>query len=172
MMVGITRISVLLCALLICVLSISARADADEVNKVTLKDLSFITGKWQGKMGGSTIEEYWSFPSGDNMIGMFRMIKDGRASLYELCVIEQTAGGPVLRLKQFRAGLIPREEKEEEVTLALIGFVKDKATFEAMDKHLKLIFHRVSPEQLNISLDRVGKDGKRSTTDFKYTLTK
>jgi Domain of unknown function (DUF6265) len=167
-----TWTSVLLCALLVPVFSIVTSADSDEVNKVTLKDLSFMTGKWQGKLGDSTIEEYWSFPSGDNMIGMFRMIKDGRASLYELCVIEQTAGGPVLRLRHFRAGLIPREEKEEEVTLALVGFVKDKATFETMDKHLKIIFHRVSPAQLNISLDRVEKEGKRSTTDFKYTLTK
>jgi hypothetical protein len=31
-------------------------------------------------------------------------------------------------------------------------------------------FHRVSVSELTISLDRAGKDGNRSTTEFKFKL--
>jgi hypothetical protein len=158
-------------AALTTILVTAASARAQTISKVALQDLSFITGKWQGTLGSTMIEEHWTAPAGDNMLGMFRMVRDGKASLYELNVIEQTAEGPVLRLKHFRPGLVPREEKVEEVTFTLVDCAKDKATFEAMDKHLKLSFQRVSANELTISLDRAAPGGKRSTTDFKFKLT-
>ncbi len=154
------------------VLLSSNSVSADDLSKVTLQDLSFVTGKWLAQEGGFDIEEHWTTPAGNNMIGMMRMAKDGKASMYELCVIEQTATGPVLRIRHFRAAMVPREEKPEEITFALVDLAKDKATFEAQDKHLKIIYHRLSVNELTISLDRAGQDGKRSVVDFRYKWAK
>jgi uncharacterized protein DUF6265 len=150
----------------------SLTARADDLSKVTVQDLSFMAGKWLGQEGGFDLEEHWSTPAGNNLIGMMRMARDGKASMYELCVIEQTATGPVLRIRHFRAAMVPREEKPEEITFTLVDFAKDKATFEAQDKHLKISYHRLSANELTISLDRAGPDGKRSVVDFRYKLAK
>ena len=154
------------------VLLSSISVKADDLSKVTVQDLSFMAGKWMGQEGGFDIEEHWTTPANNNMIGMMRMAKDGKASMYELCVIEQTATGPVLRIRHFRAAMVPREEKPEEITFTLVDFAKDKATFEAQDKHLKIVYHRLSANELTISLDRAGQDGKRSVVDFRYKLAK
>lgn len=162
----------LLGLLLSAVLAGSVCVRADDLSKVTIHDLSFMAGKWLGQEGGFELEEHWSTPAGNNLIGMMRMAKDGQASMYELCVIEQTAAGPILRIRHFRAAMVPRDEKPEEITFSLVELAKDKATFEAQDKHLKLIYHRLSANELTISLERAGPDGKRSLVDFRYKLAK
>ena len=66
-------------------------------SKVTLRDLSFISGLWQAEWAGGLGEEHWSPSSGDSMVGTFRFVKDGKARFYEFMLIEATPDGPVLR---------------------------------------------------------------------------
>jgi hypothetical protein len=157
-------------AVLVSVTMLCAAAYGDDLSKVSLADLSFISGKWQGSIGTSTIEEHWMAPSGDNMLGMYRIMKDGKGTMYELCIIEQTPNGPVLKIKHFNPGLVGWEDKTESATFGLIAFEKNKATFEILDKQSKLIFHRASAGELIVTLDKAGKDGKRPASVFKYTL--
>jgi hypothetical protein len=58
----------------------------------TLSELSWITGDWQTAAGGKAqIEEHWTAPSADSMIGMGRTIAGGKTMEFEYLRIEQRA---------------------------------------------------------------------------------
>jgi hypothetical protein len=57
-----------------------------------LSELSWITGDWQTAAGGKAqIEEHWTSPSTDSMIGMGRTIAGGKTVEFEYLRIEQRA---------------------------------------------------------------------------------
>lgn len=66
-----------------------------------LKSLAFLTGTWSGTMEGDPVEETWSAPRGDSIIGMFRWQHEGQTTLFELLAIKNEQGTPVLRLRHF-----------------------------------------------------------------------
>ena len=89
---------------------------------VTLEDLAFISGHSRGEVDGGIADEEWSRPIGDTMMGMYCYVKDGRVKMYEMMAIEQTANGPVLRLKHYNAGLQAWEEKTKVWDFPLVRF--------------------------------------------------
>jgi hypothetical protein len=139
---------------------------------VSLADLSsVITGSWGADWAGGFGEEQWSAPSGDSMVGTFRFVKDGKARFYELMLIEQTAEGPVLRLKHFNPGLIGWEEKAQVYSYPLVEYRQGLAAFERPDKQTRLTFRRTSTDTLSVVLDQT-KDGKQTSDEFKFRLLK
>ena len=106
------------------------QAGSSSPSKVTLSDLGFISGLWQAEWAGGLGEEHWSSSSGDSMVGTFRFVKDGKARFYEFMLIEQTADGPVLRLKHFNPGLIGWEEKAQVYSYPLTEYRQTVAIFE------------------------------------------
>jgi Domain of unknown function (DUF6265) len=135
--------------------------------KATLADVAFIAGTGTGTLRGGAIEEQWAAPAGDSMMGMFRYTKDGRAVFYEFMLIEQTATGPVLRLKHFNPGLIGWEEKAEVFSYPLVELQPRRAVFERPDKQTRLTFDGTSGRQLIVTLDQM-KNGKQESSSFTY----
>ena len=136
-----------------------------------LADLEFITGRWSGELDGGTTDEHWSAPSGDNMMGVFRYVKSGKAVFYEMLLIEMTASGPVLRLKHFTPGLIGWEEKDQVYSYPLVELAKNKAAFERPDKQTRMTFQRTSADSMVVVLERM-KEGKMIPEEFKYQRAK
>jgi hypothetical protein len=64
-------------------------ADADQAPKVALADLSWMAGSWSGTSRGIEMEEHWTAPKGNSMIGMHRDVGKGRTMLFEFLRIEQ-----------------------------------------------------------------------------------
>lgn len=139
--------------------------------KVSLADLSFITGLWRAEFGGGLGEEHWSASSGDSMVGTFRFVKDDSAHFYEFMLIEQTNKGLVLRLKHFNPGLIGWEEKAQVHSYPLIEFHKGLAIFEQVDKKSRLTFHRTAKDALLVLLEQT-RDGKQDSEEFSFKLVK
>lgn len=81
----------------------TAAALADEC----LQPLAWLGGVWVGDVNGDRVEETWSEPSHDSILGMFRWQSKGRTTLYELLSIKAQAGVAVLRLRHFDAGFEP-----------------------------------------------------------------
>jgi len=76
----------------------------------TLADLAPLAGTWRGAIPGAAgeavVEEIWSEPLGDTIVGLFRWIAPGgRASMVELLSIREEPEGLVLRLLQRGATL-------------------------------------------------------------------
>ena len=129
---------------------ISNSSNAQNATTGSLKDISFLDGRWKGNYNGGTIEASWTAPEGDNIVGFIRMVKDGKATLYELFAFEQTEKGPVAHVKHFKPGMISLEEKEVSDTYNFIEAKKNEALFEKDDISVRIIYERRSQNQLVI----------------------
>jgi hypothetical protein len=104
---------------------------AQAVPKSSLADVRFIAGHWQGTASfGGSVEALFSVPTGDNMLGTMRMMKDDKATLYEILVLEQTEPGVTLAVKHFKPGLLGQEEKDQADRYALIERGDGRVVFE------------------------------------------
>lgn len=95
-----------------------------------IQDLSWISGNWKGKAFGGQVQEIWSAPDGKSMMGMFRLVKEGEVSFYELMVIREVDDSLILQLKHFSQSLEGWEEKDESMEFPLVKISEDKVWFE------------------------------------------
>jgi len=132
-----------------------------------LDDLAWLAGTWlQEDETGLLMEETWSAPRADAMVGMLRMAQRGKVNLYELMSIELegpagSAGGPlipgqepgaggapqrlVLRLRHFHRGLAPWEaEKDGPLTFSVLRLQPNEVVFEdpARDFPNRVLYRR------------------------------
>lgn len=64
---------------------------ADEV-PAKVDSLAWLTGTWQCHRGSSLVEEHWTRPAGQTMLGMGRTLKDGHTAEFEFLRIEERDG--------------------------------------------------------------------------------
>jgi hypothetical protein len=62
---------------------------AEQTAKPSLTDLAWLAGSWAGNSGGIAMEEHWTAPKGDSMIGIHRDVGKGRTLSFEFLRIEQ-----------------------------------------------------------------------------------
>jgi hypothetical protein len=136
-----------------------------------IKELAFMSGKWVTQNDWGDMEENWSVPFGNSMMCSYRCVKDGKVIFYEFIVIEQTATGPVMKLRHFSPGNIGWEEKDKPYEYPLTFLEPDRARFERPDKKTALTFQRTAKDKLLVILEREDKDGKWVQDEFKYTLS-
>ncbi|HMQ16072.1 MAG TPA: DUF6265 family protein [Phycisphaerae bacterium] len=95
-------------------------------------DLAFLAGVWQERSPAGLVEETWSQPRHENMVGMLRWLKaDGSPRLYELLTLTKEDGQVVLRIRHFDPpDLAPwASESERPTTLRLRDLHERKAVF-------------------------------------------
>ncbi|GAM97197.1 hypothetical protein U91I_00822 [alpha proteobacterium U9-1i] len=73
---------------------------------------SWLAGRWVGEGLGGVIEETWSSAAGGQMVGHFRLVRDGAPEFYELMLLDVTEAGLRLRLKHFNPDFTGWEEKD------------------------------------------------------------
>jgi hypothetical protein len=86
----------------------------------SLPDLKWLTGIWMGSNGDQYIEEHWSLPVANQLIGMFRMVQAGTPVFYEFMTIGLEDNLITLSIKHFNPGLIGWEHKDQAVTYDLV----------------------------------------------------
>lgn len=133
----------------------------------TLSQLSFIAGSWRGEIDGAVIEERWSPPEGDNMIGMFRLVRDGEGVFYEFMTIAQAGDTPVLRIRHFGQGLEAWEEKDALDPYPLVELDSSRAVFENVNGAVRLTYERDGADILTITLEHK-EDGNTRTEIFTF----
>jgi hypothetical protein len=70
------------------IVSLSAAVSAQTI-KPTIAELSWLAGSWNGESKGIQMEEHWTQPGGNSMVGMHRDVGTGRTLLFEFLRIEQ-----------------------------------------------------------------------------------
>ena len=73
-------------ALAFAVIALLSRSDQSA--KPSLNELSWMTGSWTGVTGGVDMEEHWTAPKGNSMIGIHRDVAKGRTVSFEFLSIE------------------------------------------------------------------------------------
>ncbi|MHC4599360.1 MAG: DUF6265 family protein [Planctomycetota bacterium] len=130
----------------------------DGLSSATLMDLDWLAGSWIGEKDGEPIEEHWSRPAGDALMGMFRWVKEGKVFFYEFMTIDDGEEGLTLRIKHFNPGLIGWEEKDDAFSCVLSQVDAGVAVFAARKEKepLWLVFEKTE-EGLDITFDAEGK---------------
>lgn len=131
--------------------------------KASLADLSWLIGHWTGTGLGGVSEEVWAGPAGGAMMGMYRLVVNGKVQFYELMNLVEENGSLVLRLKHFNADFTAWEEKDRFVSFPLVKLGKNEAWFSG------LTFRRVDENQLQIFLSMRGSDGTVREERFELT---
>lgn len=126
-----------------------------------IEDVLWITGHWQGEALGGLVEEIWSHPAGDAMMGSFRLMKKDTIQFYEFQLIQEIEGTLVVKVKHFNNDLTAWEEKSEYVTFPLVKIEDNRAYFE------KLTYEKQDANHLNIYLAMKTKTGFHEVV-FRY----
>lgn len=128
-----------------------------------LEDVAWLAGHWRGEQWGGIIDEVWSSPLGNSMMGMFRLVVDGKVKFYEFVTITEERGTLMLRLKHFHGNLKGWEEKDETIDFPLVTVSPDKVYFDG------ITLERVSGREMNVYVELEDADtGERNETTFRY----
>lgn len=128
-------------------------AEGQTSPKATLADVAWLAGNWIGTGLGGVSEEIWSKPAGGAMMGVYRLIVDGKPVFYEMMWLIEQEDSIVLRLKHFRPDLVGWEEKDKTVDFKFVGREGNRLNFSG------LTFDRVDSKNLKIYLALKQKDG-------------
>lgn len=126
----------------------------------TISDFAWIAGHWKGESMGGQFEETWNPPLGDSMIGMFKLVKEGKVVFTELVMIARFDGEFKMRVKHFDKNFHGWEEKNKFMEFPFVSVSKDKAVFKG------LVMERISQNRLKTTVDvKEGGELKKITFD-------
>ncbi|MDP3313237.1 DUF6265 family protein [Lutibacter sp.] len=130
--------------------------------KTTLNDVSWIAGNWEGQQLGGNLEEIWMPPHGDSMMGVFKLVVDGKVQFYEIMTISEENETLIFRIKHFNNNLSGWEEKDESEVFQLVKVEPTKVYFN------DFTFEKISNTELNIYVIFKDKLGNEEEVLFKY----
>ena len=119
----------------------------------TLADMAWLAGRWEGEGLGGRVEEVWSPADGGAMMGMFRLVREGKPVFYEFLTLRETERGLAMQLKHFNPDMTGWEEREKFVEFLYVGSEGKRVFFEG------LTFDRSEEGQLTVHLAIRRKDG-------------
>lgn len=138
----------------------------------SIKQLTFIHGRWTGQSkSGAFVEEYWSAPEGDSMVGYCRFIKDGKTSFYELLAIVKHAEDIVLRMKHLDGEFVAWSDKEEAGDCKLVSSTATEAVFDNgnAQHRVKVTYRKTDANTMHVDVEDTA-EGKTTLHPFEYKL--
>ncbi|HEY7614183.1 MAG TPA: DUF6265 family protein [Gemmatimonadales bacterium] len=121
-----------------------------------LADLAFMAGCWRGPSGdGTTIEEYYTAPAENLMLGVSRYTKGGRVTSYEFSTIAREGTEIVLT---------PRPSGQQPAPFRLTRLDSNGAVWEnpQHDFPTLIAYQRQSKDSLVARIEGPGREGKQS----------
>lgn len=110
----------------------SASPGASSRKAATIQDAAWLTGRWVGTGLGGELEEVWSAPAGGQMVGHFRMLRDGKPAFYEFLLLDVAEGGLRMRLKHFNPDHTAWEDKDDWATFSPMSSGTDELAFSGL----------------------------------------
>lgn len=135
-----------------------------QLNTYSISDLKWLSGSWEGEAFGGRVEEFWSSPSSNAMMGMFRLLLNNKDRLYEFLIIEESEKNIAMKFKHISSGYTELEDKP--IILNLINLTDDHATFSSDDSSLVISYHIINEDELNIELLSSKENNKEIITIF------
>jgi uncharacterized protein DUF6265 len=146
-----------------------AAVSRSEPGGTSVSTLAWMAGRWRGDSDSTRLEEHWSVPAGDCMMGMFRAVRSGKVRTYEFMSLEQDAGGVLMRIKRFDPGLVGREERDRAIVFRLTRSSYREAVFEddAAESPKRLTYRRSGRDSMYVRLERL-QGGEHKVMDFRF----
>jgi hypothetical protein len=120
-----------------------------------LSDLGFMAGCWRGLMpSGTTIEEFYTTPSSNLIVGTTRYIRNGRTVEFEFTRIDQTDSGVVIT---------PHPKGVRSVSFAPKTIDRSRAVWEnaSHDFPQRILYTRVADDTLVARIEGRTRSGDR-----------
>ncbi|MCZ7602398.1 MAG: hypothetical protein C4543_05675 [Ignavibacteriales bacterium] len=112
-----------------------------------IENLNWLEGTWTSEKWGGIVEEYWSAPNGNSIIGMFRLINEGKVQFTEHWILSEYDGNLALRLRHFNPDFTGWEEKDEYLEFPFQKMGDDFIQFKGLRYEL------VSSTEIKVTLD-------------------
>jgi hypothetical protein len=144
-------------------------AEGEKSPPATIADMGWYQGRWTGSGLGGYNEEIWSPPRDGMMMGMYRMLKDGKPVFYELLIITEESGSLMIKLKHFHPDLRGWEERDADaaVKFPFVAKKDNRLYFDGMT------FERVADDRVKVYLVIENrKDGSVREETFEYLRAK
>ncbi|MBX3113278.1 MAG: hypothetical protein KF836_01815 [Fimbriimonadaceae bacterium] len=137
-----------------------------------IDQLAFFAGHWQGTRGDAWVEEWWSAPKDNIMMGSFRMHSKGKLAFSESIRLSITENSVEMGLKHFSTDFTGWEEKNETTTFVLTAVKPNQAIFYHPDeKANSWIIYTRKGDEMTASLQR-SADTPPESQLFKFRLVK
>ena len=138
-----------------------------------LAALSWLAGHWVTKRFDDQLEEIWSAPKGDSMMGMFRWIKGGKASIYELCTITVEDDDLIFRIRHFHGPKLDAwEDKEAALTLKATNLEPNVVAFQTSKIDMPRIYgFEKTDTGITVRIEGL-REGKPVGDEFKFRPAK
>jgi hypothetical protein len=107
----------------------------ENIPRARIEAIAWLAGRWVGGDPGESTEEIWSPPVGNSMMGIFRLVKNGKVIFYEFCTITEENESLVLKIKHFDSRLNGWEEKNVAVIFPLVKLAATDAYFDGLTYH-------------------------------------
>jgi hypothetical protein len=130
--------------------------------KAKVADLAWLAGHWIGEGLGGTTEEVWAPPLGNSMMGMYRLVKNGKVVFSELLFLVEKHDSVVLRLKHFDADFKGWEAKDVALSFPLVKLGPKEAYFDG------ITFRKRADGSLRAFVAIRKKDGTIKEEEFRY----
>ena len=144
------------------------------IESSSMKRMEFLEGAWSASMGGDTVEEVWSAPSGTHLMGMMRWVKaDESIMLMELMSITIEDTGFVMYLRHFDGALTPwASEADGPLKFRLADMDRnEKVRWEPVDGDATdvgaITYHRQTKKDMTVTVEF---GGDRAPLVFAMTL--
>jgi hypothetical protein len=121
-----------------------------------LSDLGFMAGCWRGlTRSGTTIEEFYTTPSSNLIVGATRYVRDGRTVDFEFTRIDQTDSGAVIT---------PHPKGMRSVSFAPKTIARNRAVWEnpTHDFPQRILYTRVADDTLVARIEGRTPSGERA----------
>jgi uncharacterized protein DUF6265 len=121
-----------------------------------VSDLGFMAGCWRGlTRSGTTIEEYYTPPSSNLIVGATRYVRDGRVVDFEFTRIDQTDSGAVIT---------PHPKGVRSVSFAPKVVERNRAVWEnpTHDFPQRILYTRVADDTLVARIEGRTPSGERA----------
>jgi Domain of unknown function (DUF6265) len=164
-----TAVQFLLASSLLLGFTAAAAEPSPDTSKIA--SVAWLAGRWRSPDEERiAAEEHWSAPAGGAMVGMFRLVNDGRPGIYELLLLEEQSDGVWMRLRHFRPKMVAREQ--EPIQLKLASAAADKLVFEnPSGNQPKRITYALAGNELTATVE-TERDGKPAAFALKMQRAK
>lgn len=98
----------------------------------TVADAAWLAGRWVGEGLGGELEETWSPPAGGQMVGHFRLVREGKPEFYEFLMIDVAPTGLRLRVRHFNPDFTAWEDRESFHTFEPAGIEPGSIKFRGL----------------------------------------
>ena len=109
---------------------------------LTIESLSWLTGNWEGPIGGDLLEETWLPPRAGTIVALVRSSNESGTNFVEIIIIKEINGTLELQLQLFDDSLKPINKNPPSFELTKIenNYISFKGV--SAGSHKTLSYHR------------------------------